>query len=205
MSNALGTSAPIFPSSRPVIDDTTHNDTKIRCLVPDIIPNTPSDLAISCMAIIEERPKGHLTLASVTLQLVDLLPDHDAGNETYRSYLNQLTKIDHKCALASSGGKTTTKAVTTHDLQLINDQTPNGTCNTVLQGDLIPTTIKCMFNHNHGPSTRDTQESSTNKSLYAWSNMPVPATSLDADVSKTLALKANYLTDIHHAKNNLII
>ena len=56
--------------------------------------NTQSELVLACLAIVEERCKGNITLTYVTLQLVDLLPDDDTGNEAYGSYLDQLIKID---------------------------------------------------------------------------------------------------------------
>jgi len=56
----------------------------------------PSDLAQSCLAVIEERCQGLISLAQAMLQLIDLLPDNDTGNAAYRSYLNQLTEIDHE-------------------------------------------------------------------------------------------------------------
>jgi len=206
MSNAFRTSAPVIPASGPVIEDgPTHDDAEIGPIAPDIIPDTPSDLAVSCMAIIEERRKGHLSLASATLQLVDLLPDNDVGNEAYGSYLDQLTEIDHERALASSRGKTTLEAVTAHDLCHVDNRTPDGAHDAVPQGDLVPTAVKHTHDHDHGPSAGGTQESPTNESLYAWSDMPIPTAALDADITKTLALKANYLTDICHTKNNLVI
>src|SRR5882724_1396083 len=69
--------------------------------------NPPSELAQSCLAIVEQRRKGHILLAQATLQLVDLLPDDDAGNEAYGSYLDQLMEINHERALASSRGLNT--------------------------------------------------------------------------------------------------
>jgi len=56
--------------------------------------NTPSDVAQSCMAIIEDHCKGNLMLRQAALQLVDLLPDYEMGVEAFSSYLSQLTEID---------------------------------------------------------------------------------------------------------------
>ena len=41
--------------------------------------------------------------------------------------------------------------------------------------------------------------------MYAWSKVPDTSTILDADVTQTLMLKANYLANVRHAKNNLIM
>ena len=41
--------------------------------------------------------------------------------------------------------------------------------------------------------------------LYAWANVPVLTTVLDADVTQTLVLKANYLVDVRCMKNNLVV
>ena len=75
----------------------------------------PSDLEQSCLAVVEERHQGLISLAQATLQLVNLLPNllpnNDIGNEAYGSYLNQLTEINHKRALASSRGLNETEAV----------------------------------------------------------------------------------------------
>ena len=56
----------------------------------------PSDLEQSCLAVVEERHQGLISLAQATLQLINLLPNNDTGNEAYRIYLNQLTEIDHE-------------------------------------------------------------------------------------------------------------
>ena len=80
----------------------------------------PLDMVLACLAIVEERRQGHISLAHATLQLVQLLPDNDASNEAYGSYLDQLTEIDHERALDSSRGKTTSDAITLIDPQMVN-------------------------------------------------------------------------------------
>ena len=61
-----------------------------------LTPYPSLDLVHPCLAVIEERCQGHISLMHVTLQLIDLLPDYEAGYEAYMSYLDQLTEIDHK-------------------------------------------------------------------------------------------------------------
>jgi len=75
--------------------------------------NTPSDVAQSCMAIIEEGRKGNLSLAQVALQLVKQLLNNKSGVEAFGSYLVQLTQINHKCSMAAVQGAVTREAFVT--------------------------------------------------------------------------------------------
>ena len=43
------------------------------------------------------------------------------------------------------------------------------------------------------------------KSMYGWTDIPVPSNSVDPRIVKTLTLQANYFIDIKRAKNMLII
>ena len=79
--------------------------------------DTPKDLAVTCLAVIEERSQGHITLAHMTLQLVELLLDDDLSNEAYGSYLDQLMEIDHKCTLASTQGNNISTVVSSTNSQ----------------------------------------------------------------------------------------
>ena len=66
------------------------NDSHAQLHSADInMVDPPSELAQSCLAIVEQHHEGHISLAQATLQLIDLLPDDDAGN-------NQLMEIDHE-------------------------------------------------------------------------------------------------------------
>ena len=119
MSNAEGTVSSNAPSARPGISfESTSakpcalDDSPIQPENTDVnMAELPSDLAQSCLAVIEERCQGLISLAQVTLQLMDLLPDNDASNEAYGSYLDQLTKLDHERVIVSSRGHNTNEAV----------------------------------------------------------------------------------------------
>ena len=43
------------------------------------------------------------------------------------------------------------------------------------------------------------------KSMYGWTDVPVPSSSVDPGIAKTFTLWANYLINIKRAKNTLII
>jgi len=60
----------------------------------------------------------------------------------------------------------------------------------------VPTAVKNMLNHEHGPSPGAGSECAANESLYAWFSVPIMTTVLDADITRTLVLKANYLIDV---------
>ena len=126
MSNANRITSSINPSARPPMVTVTcesgslsADNQQIRQINMDDDATEPqSDVALACLAIIEEWPQGHISLSHATLQLIDLLHDNDLSNEAYASYLNQLTKIDHKQALASSRGKTVIEAISSHGLMI---------------------------------------------------------------------------------------
>ena len=44
-----------------------------------------------------------------------------------------------------------------------------------------------------------------NETFYAWANIPVSTTVLDANIVQMLILKSNYLIDVRHVKNNLVV
>jgi len=104
MSNADRTISSNAPSTRPgTVPETAGgelyllDDSHAQLHSTDInMVDPPSELVQSCLAIVEQCRKGHISLAQATLQLINLLPNDDAGNEAYSSYLNQLTEIDHK-------------------------------------------------------------------------------------------------------------
>jgi len=62
-----------------------------------------------------------------------------------------------------------------------------------------------MINHPYGLSADSAPNVIINESLYAWTNVPVPATVLDPKIACTLTLKVNYLIDVHCTKNNLVV
>jgi len=96
MSNVDGSTPPIVPSSRLVSEGPSTLDLGVHPTSESLALNPSSDLVCACLAVIEERHQGHISLAHATLKLIDLLPDNDAGNEAYVSYLDQLTEIDHE-------------------------------------------------------------------------------------------------------------
>jgi len=55
----------------------------------------PSDLEQSCLAVVEERHQGLISLAKLHSNS-STSANNDTGNEAYRIYLNQLTEIDHE-------------------------------------------------------------------------------------------------------------
>jgi len=81
-------------------------------------------MVLTCLAIVEERHQGHISLVHATLQLVNLLPDNDM-------------EINHKHALASSRGNTTNEAIVSRDVQRTPDripaQTPSGIISSMLK------------------------------------------------------------------------
>ena len=104
MSNADRTVSSNVPSTRPgMVPKTTsgklhlldNSHAQLHSTNIDMV-NLPSELAQSCLAIVKQCHEGHISLAQATVQLVDLLPDDDAGNKAYGSYLDQLMEIDHE-------------------------------------------------------------------------------------------------------------
>src|SRR5882724_1856841 len=204
MSNAKGTIPLNAPSTGPSMSFESasgkphlFNDSSIQPPNVDIdMDYLPSELAQYCLAIIEERCQGHISLAQATLQLIDLLPNNDTSNEAYSSYLNQLTKIDHKPVLASSRGHNTNEAITTLGSQLVQDQGIAHRPVTSPTECIMPSTTKHAHNHLHGPSAGPTQDSYIDKSMYAWSKIPIASAVLYANITQTLLLKANYLVNV---------
>src|SRR5882724_9235622 len=104
MSNAEGTVSSNAPSARPGISfESTSakpcalDDSPIQPENTDVnMAELPSDLAQSCLAVVKERCQGLISLTQAMLQLIGLLPDNDTSKEAYRSYLNQLTEINHE-------------------------------------------------------------------------------------------------------------
>ena len=208
MSNVDRIVLPVNLSAGPLTDTAIHvsgplsiDDQRfIQATLDDDLSESPSDVALACLTIVEERRQGHITLAHATLQLVELLPDDDTGNEAYGSYLDQLTEIDHKRALASSRGKTTNEAIVSRDVQRAPDQIPAQKPSGIATG-----VLKRTIDHPDGPSHDSSPDTSANESLYAWAGVPVATVPLDADVARTLTLQANYLVDVKRAKNNLVV
>jgi len=148
-------------------------------------------------------PRPHLS--RMPLFNSSTLPDDDLRNEAYASYLDQLTEINHKRALAASRGKTAIEAISSHSPEWIHNQAPFNSVNTVSPDEPVSHVIKRAADHPDRPSLDLSPDSMVNESLYVWSGIPVTTAALDPSVSKTLALKANYLVDIRRAKNNLIV
>jgi len=73
MSNVLEPTPVIASSTRPFID------IDMDAAVIGNISDAQSDLVLSCLAVVEERRKGNLSLAQASLQLVELLPDTNTG------------------------------------------------------------------------------------------------------------------------------
>src|SRR5882724_8319279 len=98
-------------------------------------------MVLACLAVIKERCKGHISLAHVTLQLVELLPDDNVSNKANRSYLNQLTKINHKRKFMASRGHNTSEAIAMQGVQPAQEQTAPHTLRSMLPDGLtsVPT------------------------------------------------------------------
>ena len=150
MSNASPSTPNVILSSGPNPNVSMHVVNTISDLIQqgqistgnEDILEAQSELAVACMAIVKERHKCNITLAQETLQLVQLLPDDDSSNVAYRSYLYQLTEIDHEQSLAASQGKNINEVTSQSHVQLIQSQALTDAHDVTIINSFTPTAIK---------------------------------------------------------------
>jgi len=162
-------------------------------------------MVLACLAVIEERCKGNLSFTHASLQPIELLPDDEAGIEAYASYLDQLTEFDQEQASAAVRSKTTSDAITSNNPKLGLAQISSTGLDPMPLDNNTPSTLKCSTDHLDPPAVSISSNSSINESLFTWADIPIPSSILHPDIARTLALKANYIIDARHAKNDLIV
>src|SRR5882724_9811767 len=207
---------PLGSATQPSVTSTSAPTTTVLKSGYASISSTQRVLVRTCLSIVEEHRKGNITHAQATIQIFGILPDDRFGTEAFASYVEQLSQTDRDRHIAFVRGAS--------NLPIPRANPTSGSSAPSANGEPVPSTdceppagerpvspvqaspnLKRSVDQALGAADEGRTRVIPNESMYPWTDVPIVPTSVDPDIVRTLALRANYHVNVRRAKHTLII
>jgi len=160
-------------------------------------------LARTCSSVVKEHRNSNLSLAQATIQIFSILQRDSFGTEAFNSYVDQLTQTERELATATVRGAT---SLPTDVPTMVDPPVQPVVLPSTVQDSSEQTLITAKRSAHQAFNTSiETSKTDDDESSYAWTDVPIPTSYLNAGIARTLYLKSVYQRDIKRAKNTLII
>ena len=185
----------------------------------DAAPTGPTESSVpsqemvqSCLAVVESHRSGDITIAQAATRFYHILPDDDRSEAALEHYLDICSASDRERTLALIRGNQTV-GPSTHpeggetsspEVEPTTAAVGAGGCEGSEYGD-SSANLRAKRPHSSVEAADPKQgKAKQGPPDYVWLRRPPKSQSVEACISKTLALKAEYHIDLKAAKTNLI-